>query len=108
MAGRGALGLGFAPALLGLAACALAPVRISVAEAERLCMVQALDARAPRTEVGLGIGSHGYRGGFVRVDLSSDQILGRDPSQVFNECVRRRSGQQPTRPLYQQPGWRVN
>ena len=108
MAGRGALGLSLAPALLGLAACAPAPVQIPVEQAERVCMVQALDARAPRTEVGLGIGSHGYRGGFVRVDMSADQILGRDPSQIFNQCVLRRSGQMPTRPLYEQPGWGAN
>lgn len=108
MAGRGALGLSLAPALLGLAACAPAPVQIPVAEAERVCMVQALDARAPRTQVGIGVGSHGYRGSFVSVDLSSDQILGRDPSQVFDQCVQRRSGQKPTRPLYEQPDWRVH
>ncbi|QRZ13465.1 hypothetical protein JWJ88_02035 [Paracoccus methylovorus] len=104
----GALGLSFAPALLGLAACAPAPVQIPVEQAEQVCMVQALDARAPRTQVGLGVGSHGRSGGFVRVDLSSDQILGRDPAQIFNQCVQRRSGQMPTRSLYEQPGWRVN
>ncbi|QFG36978.1 hypothetical protein BDE18_1939 [Paracoccus pantotrophus] len=108
MAWRGAIGPGLAPVLLGLAACAPAPVRIPVAEAERVCMVQALDARSPRTQVGLGVGSGGYRGGFVSVDLSSDQILGRDPSQVFDRCVLNRSGQMPTRPLYQQPGWGVH
>lgn len=108
MAGRGALGLGLAPALAGLAACAPAPVRIPVEQAEQVCMVQALDARAPRTQVGLGVGSHGYRGGFVSVDLSSDQILGRAPSEIFNRCVQRRSGQMPTRTLYEQPGWPAN
>lgn len=108
MAGRGALGLSLALALLGLAACAPAPVQIPVEQAERVCMVEALDARAPRTQVGLGVGSGGYRGGFVSVDLSSDQILGRDPSQVFDRCVLNRSGRMPTRPLYEQPGWRVH
>jgi len=108
MAGRGALGPALAPALLGLAACAPAPVRIPVAEAEQVCMVRALDARAPRTRIGLGYGSGGYRGGFVSVDLSSDQILGRDPAEIFDRCVLDRSGQRPTRPLYEQPGWRVN
>ncbi|WP_258869663.1 hypothetical protein, partial [Paracoccus thiocyanatus] len=56
----------------------------------------------------LGVGSHGYRGGFVSVDLSSDQILGRAPSEIFNRCVQRRSGQMPTRTLYEQPGWPAN
>ncbi|UFM66340.1 hypothetical protein LOS78_10375 [Paracoccus sp. MA] len=95
-----------APALLGLAACA--PAQIPVEQAERVCMVKALDARGPRTEVGFGVGSHGYRGGFVSVDLSSDYIMGRDPAEIFNQCVLRRSGQMPVRPLYEQPGWRAS
>lgn len=92
------------PALLGPAACAPIPVE----QAERACMASAQDARGPRTQVGLGVGSHGYRGGFVSVDLSSDYVMGRDPSQVFQNCVQRRSGRMPTRPLYEQPGWRAS
>ena len=57
--------------------------------------------------VGIGVGSHGYRGGYVNIGVSSDYIMGRDPSQVFSNCVQRRSGQMPTRPLYEQPGWRA-
>ncbi|GLK62607.1 MULTISPECIES: hypothetical protein [Paracoccus] len=97
------MGPGLVPALLGLAACATAP--IPVEQAERACLSAALDARAPRTEVGFGVGSHGVRGGYVKVGMSSDYIMGRDPSEIFNQCVLRRSGQMPTRPLYDQPGW---
>lgn len=100
---RGALALALVPALLGLAACAPVPV----AQAERGCLDEARGARAPQTEVGFGVGSHGVRGGFVQVGLSSDYIMGRDPAEVFNQCVQRRSGQMPSRPLYEQPGWRA-
>ena len=38
--------------------------------------------------------------------MTSDYIMGRDPSEVFTRCVVNRSGQMPTRPLTAQPGWR--
>lgn len=91
------------PALLGLAACAPIPVE----QAERACLADARDATGPRTEMGIGVGSHGYRGGYINIGVSSDYIMGRDPSQVFQDCVQRRSGQMPQRPLYDQPGWRA-
>lgn len=91
-----------APALLGLAACGPVPV----AQAERTCLEAARDARGPRGEIGVGAGSGGFRGGYVSIGVSSDYLSGRDPSEVFDNCVRRRSGQMPTRPLYDQPGWR--
>ncbi|WP_134678969.1 hypothetical protein [Paracoccus ravus] len=102
MAGRGALTvvLGL---FLGLAACATAPV--SVEEAEMICLRDARDAVRPRSEIGLGIGSDGYRGGYVGIELSSDYIMGRNPADVFEACVRRRSGLPPGRPLNEQPGW---
>ena len=40
------------------------------------------------------------------VSVSSDYIRGRDPAVVFHDCVVRRSGQVPTRPLHEQPGYR--
>lgn len=70
-----------------------------------MCMGTARDAMRPRGEVGFGVGSHGVRGGFVSVGMSSDYIMGRDPNDVFARCVMKRSGQMPTRPIYQQPGW---
>ncbi|MDQ7776521.1 hypothetical protein [Paracoccus aminovorans] len=100
---RGAQMLLVPALLLGLAACAPIPVE----QAERACLADARDATGPRTEMGIGVGSHGVRGGFVQIGVSSDYIMGRDPSQVFQECVQRRSGQVPTRPLYEQPGWRA-
>lgn len=102
MRGCGAL-LVMTPALLGLMACAPIPVD----RAERACLASARDATGPRTEMGVGVGSQGVRGGYVQVGVSSDYIMGRDPSSVFQECVLRRSGQLPLVPLYDQPGWRA-
>ncbi|WP_347267992.1 hypothetical protein [Paracoccus sp. (in: a-proteobacteria)] len=106
MAGRGALASALVPALLGLAGCA--PQLVPVERAERACMAEARGGQPPRTQVGFGVGSHGVRGGFVQVDLSSDQIAGRDPAEAFSQCVQRRSGEMPRRPLYEQPGWRAS
>ena len=96
--------------LLGLAACAPAP--IPLAQAETICAAEAQNAAAPpagpRTRVGFGIGSGGHRSGFMSVEMSGDQLTRSDPAQVFDNCVRRRSGQPPSRPLHEQPGWRVH
>lgn len=96
----------FAPllGLLALASCGPVPV----AQAERSCLEDARAAQAPRSEVSLGV--VGGRGnvspyGRVSVEVSSDYLTGRDPAEVYNRCVLRRSGQMPTRPLYDQPGW---
>lgn len=90
----------------GIAACS-GPV--PVARAERLCLENARAATGPRTEVGLGLGTDGHKVrpmGGISVSLSSDYIRGRDPAVAFHDCVVRRSGQVPTRPLHEQPGWR--
>ncbi|MFH5775697.1 hypothetical protein [Paracoccus broussonetiae] len=100
---RGALCL-LTPAMLGLTACAPVPVD----QAERSCLTAARDASGPRTEAGFGVGSDGFRGGYFSVGVSSDYMAGRDPSEVFEDCVLRRSGQPPSRPLYEQPGWRAS
>jgi hypothetical protein len=100
MAGRGAL-MALIPGFLGMAACAPVPVE----QAERNCLQAARDASGPRTEIGLGLGSGGYRSGYVGFEVSSDYLYGRDPAEVFDACVRRRSGQPPKRPLQEQPGW---
>lgn len=84
-----------------LAACALLPVD----QAERLCVEQANQARRPHGTVGFGVGSGGTAVSELDVTISSDFLLGRDPVEVFNSCVKARSGQFPTRALDDQPGW---
>ncbi|MGQ0564690.1 MAG: hypothetical protein ACT4OK_06425 [Gemmobacter sp.] len=89
-----------APLVL-LAACAPIPVE----RAERLCVDDARLATGPRGTFGVGIGSDGPSA-MLDVTVSSDYLSGRDPAQVFAACVRRRSGQPPTKALYDQPAWR--
>lgn len=83
---------------------------IPVDQAERVCLRDAELAQRPRGEVALGVGTGGggrtsFRGS-VDLQISSDYIMQRDPSDVFNRCVVNRSGQMPTRVLADQPGWR--
>lgn len=83
----------------GIAACGPIPVD----QAERLCLEDARAATGPQGRVGLGIGTDGDDVGVlagISMTISSDYIAGRDPEQVWADCVRRRSGQPPTRPLY--------
>lgn len=99
---------------LTLAALALLPLLagcgpVPVAQAERSCVEDARAATGPRGAVSVGVA--GDRHGLhpvnrVELSVSSDYIMGRDPSDVFAHCVLRRSGQMPTRPLADQPGWR--
>ncbi|MEY5036943.1 MAG: hypothetical protein RL472_49 [Pseudomonadota bacterium] len=70
-----------------------------------MCVEQANQAQRPRGRVGLGVGSGGRAVSALDVTISSDFLLGRDPAQVFDSCVSARSGQFPTRTLYDQPGW---
>jgi hypothetical protein len=87
--------------ILLLAACG----PVSVQQAERECVQKARLAQQPRGEVGVGIDSNGRVGGNIDVTVSSDFLLGRDPNQVFETCVIQRSGQLPSRAVYDMPGW---
>jgi hypothetical protein len=79
---------------------------IPVAEAERQCLERARLAQQPRGEVSVGLNSAGKTSAGFEVNVSSDYIMGRDPSAVFDSCVMGRSGEMPSRPLSQQPGWK--
>ena len=96
------------PALLGLAACAQPP-QLTVAEAERYCSQNLSDPGMGVTaqpRLSIGIGSGGYHGAGLGVDFTPDRsAASRDPEMIFHSCVRARSGQAPTKSLYQQPGW---
>ncbi|MFT4151482.1 MAG: hypothetical protein QM656_14880 [Paracoccaceae bacterium] len=85
--------------LAPLAACG----PVSLEQAERECYDRAWHAERPRGSVAVGASN---RGGFagVELDVSSDYLAGRDPAQVYQNCVYNRSGgQMPTRP-YQDIG----
>ena len=66
------------PAFLTLTACG--PVPLVQAEAE--CRSRADQAAAPSGSVG----------------VTSDFLKGRDPTEVYNQCVLARAGQPPLRP----------
>ena len=79
---------------------------IPLAQAERQCLERARLAQQPRGEVALGANSNGKAVGSFEVNISSDFILGRDPSAVYDICVQQKSGQAPSRPLYSFPEWK--
>ena len=91
-----------------VAGCAQQPV--SVEQAEKICLAAAYDATSgPRgnVAVGVGAGRHWSNSGVgVSVSMPMDQLMRRDPADAFAHCVKQRSGQMPTRPLHEQPGWR--
>jgi hypothetical protein len=86
---------------LFLAACG----PISVELAEKQCMERARLAAGPRGEIAIGAGSNGPVTAY-RLEINSDFLTGRDPSQVFDTCVVSKSGELPRTPLYLQRGWR--
>ena len=85
-----------------LVACGPIPVH----QAERQCLERARLAQQPRGEVAVGVISNGKATGSFDVTVSSDFLLGRDPSAVFDICVQQKSGQAPSRPLYSFPEWK--
>lgn len=86
-------------ALLTLAACG--PIPLAQAEAE--CLERARLAEAPRGKISFGVSSDGpYTG--AEVEVSSDYLQGKDPSQVYDQCVYQRAGQMPSRPYHSLPG----
>ncbi|MBU9699579.1 hypothetical protein GU927_017175 [Rhodobacteraceae bacterium HSP-20] len=89
-------------ALLGLVACGPIPVE----RAEQQCLGRAQLAAKPRGMVSAGVNSDGDTLAGLKLEVSSDYIMGRDPSAVFDLCVQQKSGQPPTRPLYSFPEWK--
>jgi hypothetical protein len=94
--------------MLGLGACAQPP-RMPLAEAERYCSQNISDpgiGMSAQPRISIGIGSGGYRGAGLGVDFTPDRaVSSRDPEMIYHSCVRERSGQAPSKSLYQQPGW---
>ncbi len=88
--------------LLLLAACG----PISVQDAERQCFERARLAQQPRGEVAVGVGSGGRTAGELELTVTSDYLMGRDPAAVYQSCVVAKSGEMPSRPLYERPDWR--
>jgi len=83
------------PVLVPLAACGPIPVQ----QAESICYNDARMATGPHGAVGFGVNSNGQTAAGLSIGISSDYLLGRDPDQVYANCVYQRSGQMPTRPF---------
>jgi hypothetical protein len=86
----------------GLVGCGPVPL----AQAERECFQRARLAQQPRGEIAVGAGSDGRTSGSVELTVTSDYIMGRDPSAVYDACVMQRAGVPPSRPLYSFPDWK--
>ena len=82
-------------ALFGLVACELPPPDPEAVA--RLFEDRARAAQGPTGRVSVGANSNSGPFTTAEVGISSDFILGRDPNQVYAECVQRRTGQAPVR-----------
>jgi hypothetical protein len=84
------------PAALLLAACE--PVPLDPERAARLCEERAQAAQGPTGSITLGANSDdGFFSG-AEIGLSGDFLTGRDPQEVYRECVIARTGALPVRP----------
>jgi hypothetical protein len=89
---------------LGLLVSACGPVPL--AQAERQCFDRARLAQQPRGEIAVGANSSGKTSGSIELHVTSDYIMGRDPSAVYDACVMQAAGVPPSRPLYSFPEWK--
>lgn len=87
--------------LLPLALLACGPIPVD--RAEKQCFERARLAQQPRGMVKAGVTSDGSAAAGIELTVTSDYIMGRDPSAVYDLCVQQKSGQPPTRPLYSFP-----
>lgn len=85
---------------LALASCG----PMSPEAAARVCEDRANAAAGPTGEASIGISSDGDVGAGIEIGVTSDYLRGRDPYEVYEECVIAKSGQPPVRPLVLEPG----
>lgn len=90
----------FVPPLVGLfvgmAACT--PVPLDLERVAEICEEKARAAQGPTGSV--TVGTNGRTGAFAgaEIRISSDFLTGRDPVEVYTECVFDRTGAGPIRP----------
>jgi hypothetical protein len=77
---------------------------VSMADAERWCSARASAASGPHGEVTLGMAG-GKPSTRMTLDVSSDYLMDRDPSTVFDQCVLQKTGKPPSQPLYARTDW---
>ncbi|QMU58264.1 MAG: hypothetical protein GKR98_08695 [Boseongicola sp.] len=81
----------------GLTLAACGPVSPELAADQ--CEERARATAGPTGEVGVGIGSGGEVSSKISIGISSDFLRGADPHQVYESCVREKTGEGPIRPL---------
>ena len=79
-----------------LAACAVPPM--DPVRAAALCDQQARAAQGPTGEITIGTSSDDGPYLDTEIGLSSDFLTGRDPVEVYEQCVLARTGAPPIRP----------
>lgn len=68
---------------------------VSVEEAMDDCMETARAATTPTGTAAISVNSRGKVGTSLTIGISTDYIAGRDPDEVYERCVVRRSGSKP-------------
>ena len=68
---------------------------VSVEEAMEDCMETARAATTPTGTAAIGVNSRGKVSTSFSIGISTDYIAGRDPDEVYERCVVRRSGSKP-------------
>lgn len=87
---------------LGIAVLAAIPAAcgpVSPELAARQCEERARAADGPTGSVGVGFNDRGETLTKLSITIGSDYISGLDPHEVYDACVRRKTGQAPIRPL---------
>jgi hypothetical protein len=82
--------------LLALAACD--PVPISPERAADICEAQARAAQGPTGRIAIGTNSNTGPFTNAEIGISGDYLAGRDPVEVYTQCVISRTGAGPIRP----------
>ena len=83
-------------AIFGLLLSACGPIPVQLAEQQ--CIEPAQLAQRPRGSIGIVADSNGNVGTTLSIGISSDYLAGRDPVDVYTQCVIRRTGSGPIRP----------
>lgn len=88
------------PPLAGLLlALAAACGPVTPERAADMCEDRARAATGPTGEIGVGISSDGDTAGHFEIGVTSDYLRRRDPYEVYETCVRQKTGEAPIRPL---------
>ena len=88
--------IGVVGVLMSMAACTQVP--LSPEQAAQVCEKKARAAQGPTGSVSVGANSSGETFAGLSIGVTGDFLAGRDPMEVYTQCVIERSGQQPYRP----------